>query len=103
METNRFSQSPLHSIAINRPAQNLADRKSDAKAASLLPQQIKHGHVGGMMSSALLVHTLKVSVPEQTHRAGKSGPLHSSGHFEIIVRSETAHNSRSKLKLRISR
>src|SRR5713101_3456612 len=100
MQTNRLSQSSFDAIAFDRSAQDPSNGEPDADSLTALPQQIKHCHVSGEMTAALFVDPLEVGVPAQTHAARKSGPLAGAGQNETSARSEIAHNSRSRLRLR---
>src|SRR5579863_3770077 len=100
MQADRLSQSPFHTIAIDRPTENPPNGEPDATPLALPPQQIKHCHVRGEVTTALFVNPLEVGVPEQAHAARKSSPLAGGRQIETVVRSETAHNSRSRLRLR---
>src|SRR5512132_2781305 len=52
------------------------------------------------MPLTLLVDPLKIRVPQKTRAAGESGSTSRTGQVGTAIRSETAHNSRSRLRLR---
>jgi hypothetical protein len=69
-EPNRLSQAPLHPIAIDRSAKNAADGEPNSKPLTLRSCQVKHGHVGGKVATSLLVHSLKIRVPQKATATG---------------------------------
>ena len=59
------------------------------------PPQIEDGHMRGEMAASLLVHALKIGVPQKPGAAWKPGTTAASRHIATAVRSVSAHHLRS--------
>jgi hypothetical protein len=61
---DRFAQASLHTIPFHRPAQCAPHRKSHARPTCRRAPQIENCKVSGKMAFALLIYTIKISVPQ---------------------------------------
>jgi hypothetical protein len=97
---HRLPQSALHPVAFNRSTQHPANCKPHPKTLSFGTAQIKHGHVGGEVPSSLLVHSLKIGVPQQARSARKSRRLAGvRWRIGTAIRSADAHNARPTFRM----
>src|SRR6185503_17075634 len=69
LQSHRFPQPPLHTIALDGSAERLADREPDASPHALFSgatrtRHIKHRQMSGKVTAALLIYPLKVRVPQ---------------------------------------
>jgi hypothetical protein len=64
VRTNCLAQAAFHAVSVYRPAERAAHGKSNAWAARCRSPQVKHGEVRCEMTLALLVHAVKVSMPQ---------------------------------------
>src|SRR5271168_305336 len=60
IQANRFPQTPPHTIALHRPTQKLAHRKTDAQPARCLAPPKKRRQMWAEMAPSLLVNPLEV-------------------------------------------
>src|SRR5580704_7071951 len=79
-QADRFTQPPLHPVALHRSPQCAAHSETDAQTWGRSPRgvaalQIKNRHAGRKMTPSLFIYTLKVGVAQKPGTAGKAGPL----------------------------
>lgn len=73
IQSDRFTQTPFRSIALNRPAKRFADREPYAEPAITTPaRQVKHRHVLRKLAASLFIHSLKIRMLEQAMNLGKA-------------------------------